>query len=1085
MEENISNLSYINKDFISIYTELLDLVKKITNKWDPSLSNESDPGVVLLKLCALVADKNNYNIDKNILELFPLSVTQTGNARELYSYLGYSMKWYRSAITSILFSYTGDDTSSDPIDIDKFTMITNSDNSSIYTILNKVRVERDKNISTEVQAIEGIIKDYEINGNTIIQINNLDAYSRLYFVESQVAENGIFITNEDFAEENEWQAVDNLEATQLGQKVYKFGVLPNSNTCYIEFPQDIANLIEGGLKIKYIISNGEAGNIKASVLDSFYTDIKINDELINDIIVITNKNPALNGANPETLDAAYNNYKQICGTFNNLITCKDYESAIKRIIDPDINSQYSYLVSNCIVSDRNNDVHRVDKITSLNEYGEEYIYAPTSNTESMGKMTAFDLGLYPLLPMSNIISKESFETSFRPGFSLNSEIDTFLEQDLGYYKSINHDFISNGIDTSPYIYLNICPINCKIITYNKVTNSEIKTIVENIKAAIYRNFNARELNFGEALDYDRLHDVIINADTNIKSIILDEPVYTTKLMQVNGDLKDLNTDDLKKIYVKSILQGNTPYYKPTDRFNLNLNDTNSSIINNIRNITTELNLTQGIYTLQENQNIQCITPSYKILTNYSSGVRYTWIGTIFPKANEIFTTDSNNYVKVTYKKDGVEYTDTYNNHLIRFSFDISAANTSGYLNTTNILEIVEQSKVEKTSTDRFYYYFISNKRTENDYIFNLSEDTNDYILNSGEYFIYTTDLQSLNILGSGTRLQVDGLSSNELIVPRINTSEIFENGISVFSENDWLKLRNNQKIILEENELLILGPGAKIDTNIDLSSTEYTLLDTNSGNSFKYTVNDKTTSLDGKWKVRSILNLNCSKNSPQTLKTGEKITLKYFNTELEDISEISINPGQSIQFNAPVFMAGGKDLDAIVLNSDGTLEYSLSAYIYTNSTLDIDYESFFAVKEISESDTTFSIPTPDDNMTYIVAFKGNLTDSFTGQILNKDFDYKYFIASKGNNELSFTQNQSILISRPIEVEKVNSLVRDIDVSALEKGYNFLTNISEENLIENPCDPIQFFNSNHPLNHFTISKIDIDNSKFEVVKSSKV
>ena len=84
MEENISNLSYINKDFISIYTELLDLVKKITNKWDPSLSNESDPGVVLLKLCALVADKNNYNIDKNILELFPLSVTQTGNARELY-----------------------------------------------------------------------------------------------------------------------------------------------------------------------------------------------------------------------------------------------------------------------------------------------------------------------------------------------------------------------------------------------------------------------------------------------------------------------------------------------------------------------------------------------------------------------------------------------------------------------------------------------------------------------------------------------------------------------------------------------------------------------------------------------------------------------------------------------------------------------------------------------------------------------------------------------------------------------------------------------------------------------------------------
>nr|DAU00280.1 MAG TPA: Baseplate wedge protein [Bacteriophage sp.] len=50
-------------------------MKKLTYKWDPSISNESDPGVILLKLNAIIADKNNYNIDKNILETFPLSVT--------------------------------------------------------------------------------------------------------------------------------------------------------------------------------------------------------------------------------------------------------------------------------------------------------------------------------------------------------------------------------------------------------------------------------------------------------------------------------------------------------------------------------------------------------------------------------------------------------------------------------------------------------------------------------------------------------------------------------------------------------------------------------------------------------------------------------------------------------------------------------------------------------------------------------------------------------------------------------------------------------------------------------------------------
>ena len=87
----ISNISYTNKDFQTIYTELLDLVKKLTSKWDPSMSNESDPGVILLKLNALIADKNNYNIDKNVLECFPLSVTQEGNARKLYDSLGYNM----------------------------------------------------------------------------------------------------------------------------------------------------------------------------------------------------------------------------------------------------------------------------------------------------------------------------------------------------------------------------------------------------------------------------------------------------------------------------------------------------------------------------------------------------------------------------------------------------------------------------------------------------------------------------------------------------------------------------------------------------------------------------------------------------------------------------------------------------------------------------------------------------------------------------------------------------------------------------------------------------------------------------------
>ena len=102
-KNDLSNLSYTNKDFSAIYPELLDIVKKLSYKWDPTISDESDPGVVLLKLNALMTDKLNYNIDKNILELFPSSVTQYQNAREIFDQCGYTMRYYNSASVNVSF----------------------------------------------------------------------------------------------------------------------------------------------------------------------------------------------------------------------------------------------------------------------------------------------------------------------------------------------------------------------------------------------------------------------------------------------------------------------------------------------------------------------------------------------------------------------------------------------------------------------------------------------------------------------------------------------------------------------------------------------------------------------------------------------------------------------------------------------------------------------------------------------------------------------------------------------------------------------------------------------------------------------
>ena len=363
-EKIISNTSYTNKDFQSIYVELLDLVKKLTNKWDPSISNESDPGVILLKLNALIADKNNYNIDKNVLECFPLSVTQYGNARKLYDSLGYRMKWYVAATLGLEEYNTGvqfmllDKYKDKTIKLKPFTHITDDTGEVVYTTLQLAILTPETKITPFIPVMQGVAHEYKINGNSTISVNNLDNKLRLYFDESNVAENGIFIKDSNTGDwypssligNNEsWHRVDNLASYPLGNKVYEFGVLPNSNTCYIQFPEDVVKQAADGLNIVYVTSNGSKGNIKNNVLTEFLDNISIgsgNDlESANEAIKIIQSKAITNGEDPETIDDAYYNYKKTIGTFNTLVTRRDYENLLYN----------NNLVSNSVVADRTND----------------------------------------------------------------------------------------------------------------------------------------------------------------------------------------------------------------------------------------------------------------------------------------------------------------------------------------------------------------------------------------------------------------------------------------------------------------------------------------------------------------------------------------------------------------------------------------------------------------------------------------------------------------------------------------------------------------------------------------------------------
>ena len=545
----MQGLSYTNKDFESIYPELLDLVKVLTYKWDPSISNESDPGVILLKLNAIIADKCNYNSDKNVLECFPLSVTQDQNARQLFAQLGYYMHWYRSASTDVTLKWS-QDTVDYSFNIPAFTMVSDTDKSVVYSLIgptlgtsNTLFNVGDQTLPCDgtavtFKAIQGIAVDYSINGEKLITANYLDDQNRLYFDTLDIAENGIFITNADTKNYSSWIRKDNLIAESLNNTFYRFGVSDDGSSCYIEFPQDVETIFRNGIYITYIRTSGSEGNISAKTLQVFYNDIAVKNAdgesmtLNSENVYITNAASAKNGQDVQSIDDAYREYQRVSGTFNTLVTLRDYINYILR----------SGLVSNGFVCDRTNDIQSVYKVmTSVNDLSQATTYIEKQGTSPV--LTAFSLKLYLLQYLEDISDYQAFDKTF---MMMTDEQLANVKSYVTDVKSIQHDYTSLLPKTSSRS--NICyfknkyPVTCKIIpqySLNAVETQEVKTA---IKQALYNAVNAKEVNFGEEIPFEVVYDAILNADKRIKTVSLDNIDYTTYAVYFDG--KSFNEVDI-------------------------------------------------------------------------------------------------------------------------------------------------------------------------------------------------------------------------------------------------------------------------------------------------------------------------------------------------------------------------------------------------------------------------------------------------------------------------------------------------------------------------------------------------------------
>lgn len=833
----IENLSYTKKDFGQIYPELLDLAKQLSSKWDPTNTNESDPGIVLLKLAAFVADKNNYNIDKNVLEQFLTSCTQESSMDKLCAMIGYNRHYYRSATTNIALTYLGklNSTEDDATDIEKASSFTlkafkttfKTSENVVYTLLQDIVINDNNRSVSGKLAIEGELSSLSVLGSTSIQLQNLDSNNRIYFPNTNVAENGIIINNQYYTLENEnvWHRVDNLNDQALGSFVYKFGYDSDKGYPYLEFPSDIADLIGSGLTIDYIISTGTAGKVANgdittcnSITIILPDDTTASASLPEDTYTIANSS-SLGASDPETITDSYNNAKKVVGTFSTLVSAKDYSNYLNTYTDT-INNK---VVSNVVATDLRTDPQFSKKILLRDAAASSYFDVILSDS---AQEHLYDITLRGFTPVNRTINTLALYNLTYSDLVSSDLVD--IQDVLSDVKSLTQSTIlplttSTWTDSSIDIFTTILgkyKLSVNIIPKYKVSITEESDIINNVKEALYKNFNSQKLDFGQEIPYDSLVSVMENADTRIKAINLSEPEITYAYKTNNEEFDFSLTGDssnnkpfntLVSTVADNILAGCLPLYYFDDTFTYSYaQDITTADTTPLMGIVANPVIST---TIEKNQAVQLVKKSFIAQHTYPVGVYYSFksSSTTPIAANTTYKLKSNEYLyinytdsedvvqKIKYKEGDVvkanfslydgssgkiiaqsgyktPYSTTaskfYNAEFTEEDTTATADNhTAGdiclyYIGTSEQIELLKENGVTLPKTSKAFWYIKPRiVKKENTYKIDNSQGdlifTNGYyVLEEDEYFIYPSDdMLSLNICGAGTRIE----SSSNLI----------------------------------------------------------------------------------------------------------------------------------------------------------------------------------------------------------------------------------------------------------------------------------------------------------------------------------
>lgn len=635
-------ISYTSKDYASILDDLIASVSGITEKWQ--VLDESDPGVIMIKLMSIIGDMLFYTQDQQALEVYPNSVTQRKNAATIYKLIGYKMRWYRSATLTMQLV----NTYSSGATLPRFCTFTTQDGIT-YTTFKQYELKNNMSnngVINKVELVQGIpvtpvrvsSNPYPGNGKPWHSIYGYNyttddlVNNRIYLPDKMIDDTHIILVDDS---NEEWKLRDNIYLTTSVGKYYEFGVDVNDNP-YIEIIDYWGNFNISKFKLFTIRTLGEDGEILANTLKNCTGNcwalggtpsnpITYN---VQGFLSWTHEESSW-GYNYETPDEARKNIPKFQNTIDTLITLADFERATLRIDG----------VANVRATDLTNDpgISVNFSVGDINEDGKidskdynllnNFLADPTSypltpyqrrlancKGSADGIITSEDLKL-----LGNYIAGNMIDASGKPltgniGIKSIPDIETLTSFVVKLYilrTEAYEDYPDDAFETSVKTTLQeykILPLQI-VVDLHSITNyywtikgtfmtktplsrDELQTIMVNINNQLRYKYSIEKVNFNTTVNYREIIETILAVDSRILMVDLDPIQYT----DVEGN-----------IVPKEQVTGKYKYYvdqlhneKPSDNLDYSFTIPNVPLLPG--SVMFKLRTSNDEYTLRDNNN---------------------------------------------------------------------------------------------------------------------------------------------------------------------------------------------------------------------------------------------------------------------------------------------------------------------------------------------------------------------------------------------------------------------------------------------------------------------------------------------------